>query len=170
MNFFIKNKKIITIFSLTILICILGVIFTKQKLLNEGKQIKISSLCGSYERGEIKFGSTLLNVDISDTECKEILGLSGRKSLENNEGMFFIFSNLGNYGFWMRDMNFPIDIIWLNNDFVITGIEKNLNPNTYPKIYGQKYFAKYVLEVPSGYSDKNNLKVGDKIIYSKKTL
>jgi len=125
------------------------------------------TVCGSYQKGEVKIGSKLLSVDISDTECKRNLGLSGRTDL-NDGGMIFVFEKLGNYGFWMKDMNFPIDILWINNEFKITGIEKNVSPDTYPQSFGSKYKAMYVLEASAGYSDKNNIKVGDKIIFSKK--
>jgi len=72
-------------------------------------------------------------------------------------------------------MNFPLDIIWLDNTLTVTGIEKNLATSTYnttnPKkseTFGEQYPAEYVLEVPAGYSDENNLKVGEKLFFSEK--
>jgi uncharacterized membrane protein (UPF0127 family) len=63
----------------------------------------------------------------------------------------------------MKDMNFPIDILWINDNFEVVGIEKNILPQTYPKTFGEKYLASYVLEVSAGYCDKNNIKLGNKI-------
>jgi len=125
------------------------------------------TICGEYKKGEIKTGSITLPVDIADDSCKQTLGLSGKASL-NNDGMLFIFENAGNYGFWMKDMNFPLDIIWINSNFEIVGIEKDLYPETFPKLFGQNYFAKYVLEISAGNSQKNNINIGDKIIFFKK--
>ena len=80
--------------------------------------------------------------------------------------MIFVFEKVGNYGFWMKDMNFPLDILWINDNFKVVGIEKNLATSTYPKSFGSKYKAMYVLEISAGYSNKNNIKIGDKIIFS----
>ena len=66
----------------------------------------------------------------------------------------------------MKDMNFPLDILWINDNFEIVGIEKKILPQTYPKIFGEKYLSSYVLEVSAGYCDKNNIKIGDKIIFN----
>lgn len=130
------------------------------------ENIKIyETSCGKYKKGKIKINENILLVDIADDECKKILGLSGKESLIE-DGMLFIFENIGNYGFWMKDMNFPIDILWINEYFEIIGIEKDLSPNTYPKFFGTEYLAKYVLEVPANYSDKNKIKVGDEIIFT----
>jgi uncharacterized membrane protein (UPF0127 family) len=144
------------------------------KFYNEEKQTVTSGVkiyetnCGGYKTGEIKIDSKILSVDIADDKCKQDLGLSGRMLIKDDEGMIFIFEKLGNYGFWMKNMNFSLDIIWIDDNFKIVGIEKNLSTSTYPKSFGSKYLAKYVLEVSAGYSIKNNVKVGDRIIFSKK--
>lgn len=126
------------------------------------------SICGSYEQRNLEIGGKIVKVDVSDDSCKIVLGLSGRKSMSADRGMIFIFRNSGNYGFWMKDMNFPIDILWIDNDFNITGIEKSVSTSTYPSVLGEKYLAKYVLELSSNFSDQNNIEVGNKIIFSKK--
>lgn len=133
---------------------------------NSGKEI-YKTVCGEYEKGEVKISEVLLSVNIADSNCKRTLGLSGKPSL-NEEGMMFVFEKMGNYTFWMKNMLFPIDIIWIDDNFNIVGIEKNLSPDSYPKSFGEKYQALYVLEVPTSYSEKNNIKVGDKIVFTKK--
>lgn len=122
--------------------------------------------CGSYSTGTVEVDSKKIFVDVSDDECKQTLGLSGRTSMNDDQGMIFVFNDLGNYAFWMKDMDFPLDIIWIDDNFNIVGIEKDLAASTYPESFGEEYFAKYVLEINAGYSDKNNLKVGDKIIFT----
>lgn len=170
MYIFLKDKKIITASLLIILFLLVAAIFAKQKLLQHSIEIQTTSSCGAYGREEVQIGKNILMVDIADTDCKKTLGLSGREFLGTDTGMLFSFDHNDSYGFWMKDMNFPLDIIWIHSDFVITGIEPNLRPDTYPQIYGEKYLAQYVLEVPVGYTQKNAIKVGDKISFSKKTL
>jgi len=119
--------------------------------------------CGEYDKKEIKIGGINISADIADDNCKMELGLSGRSGLESNEGMIFVFEKVGNYGFWMKDMKFPIDIIWIGEDFSVSGIVGNFSPEDYPKVLGNNYLAKYVLEVQTGFAEKNNLKPGDKI-------
>lgn len=129
-----------------------------------GNQTKFySTFCGDYKEGEVKIGKNSLLVYIADDKCKKDLGLSGKETLDNEEGMMFIFEKLGKYPFWMKDMKFSIDILWINDNFKVVGIEKNVSPKSYPKTYGNNYPALYVLETQNGYLEKNNIKLGQKI-------
>ncbi|MFA6430598.1 MAG: DUF192 domain-containing protein [Candidatus Paceibacterota bacterium] len=119
--------------------------------------------CGEYDKKEINFGEIKVFADVSDNNCKRELGLSGRSGLEEDGGMIFVFEQVGKYGFWMKDMKFSIDIIWITEDFFVSGIVGNFSPEDYPKVLGGDYVAKYVLEVPTGFAEKNNIKVGDKV-------
>ncbi len=136
---------------------------------------EIPGSCGSYQQGLVAINSKTINVDISDTECKRVLGLSGRATLADGTGMIFIFDVPGYYPFWMQDMNFSLDMVWISADFQIVGIAKNVNPSTFnaqnpqqSQTFGGQYLAQYVLELPAGFSDKNNLEVGNKISFSEK--
>ncbi len=124
--------------------------------------------CGLYDQKYIKINEEIIKVDISNNDCKRILGLSGRKELKNDTGMLFAFQREGSHGFWMKDMNFSIDILWIDKDLNIVGIEENVATSTYPKILGERYFSSYVLEISSGYSTKNKIEVGNKIIFLEK--
>jgi hypothetical protein len=113
-------------------------------------------------------------VDLALTPAEQEQGLSGRKDLAENQGMLFVFNTPGKYSFWMKDMNFPIDMIWLapsgggDREAKVVYIKKNADPKLYPENYGPGINdgdAKYVLEVVSGFSEKNNLKVGDEVIF-----
>jgi uncharacterized membrane protein (UPF0127 family) len=102
-------------------------------------------------------------VDVSDTAYTKTKGLSGRDPLKTNEGMIFLFEKPEKEGFWMKDMKFSIDIIWIDENMSVIHIEKSLSPDTYPKVYYPESPAKYVLEVSSGQADALGLKLGDKI-------
>lgn len=130
--------------------------------------IKPNHLEKKYNETQIEIANHLINVEIADTNAKRELGLSGHAPLLDDQGMLFIFNNIGKYSFWMKDMLFPIDIIWLIPSNIegivnVVYIEKNAQPNSYPATFGGKVDAQYVLEVNAGFSDKNNLKIGDQI-------
>lgn len=95
-------------------------------------------------------------------------GLSGRDGLDDSTGLLFVFDKPDNYGFWMKEMNFPIDIIWISSENKIVHIEKALSPETFPKIYYPNSLSLYVLEINAGKSDLLNLKTGDIVKFSKK--
>ena len=163
-----KFERIFTIIVFFMFLFILYEKYNDKEKIVIDPSVKIyETICGKYKKGEIRINQNILFVDIADDNCKTSLGLSGRASLDG-EGMLFIFENVGNYGFWMKDMNFPIDILWIDDKFEVVGIEKNLSPDTFPKSFGSNYLVKYVLEVPAQYSDKNNIKIGDNIIFELK--
>lgn len=110
---------------------------------------------------QLKIGSKTLNIEVADTDEERILGLSGRTSLGENDGLLFVFKKEGKYGFWMKDMNFPIDIIWIGKDKKIVHVESNVLPSSYPKVFFPQELSLYVLEVSAGFLNKNNIKIGD---------
>lgn len=90
-------------------------------------------------------------------------GLGGRPSIEENYGMLFIFGAPGTYGFWMKDMLAPIDIIWLSDNGTIVGIEENVSPDSYPKVFYPSSPVRLVLETKAGESTRKNWKIGGQI-------
>ena len=102
-----------------------------------------------------------IKVELAVTQAEQERGLSASLDLAETEGMLFIFAESGRHPFWMKDMKFPIDIIWLNENMSIVYIKKDARPESYPEIYSPDKDSKYVLEVVSGFADKNNLKIGD---------
>ena len=64
---------------------------------------------------------------------------------------------------WMKDMNFAIDIIWLDDKKTIRHLEERVSPKTYPKTFCPEGKTKYVVELPSGTIDKHQLAVGQKL-------
>jgi uncharacterized membrane protein (UPF0127 family) len=124
--------------------------------------------CGKYAVEIIYLNDKTLSVQIADNDCKRILGLSGKSWLFKDEGMLFVFDVLDDHAFWMKDMNFPIDILWLDDTLKVVGIEKRLSPETFPEIFGKDFVSKYVLEVNSGFVDENKIKVGNIIYLDKK--
>jgi uncharacterized membrane protein (UPF0127 family) len=117
---------------------------------------KVTSVTKEKENA-VTIGNVKIKVDVADTPLKQSQGLSGRAELKEGEGMFFIFEKPAHYSFWMKDMNFPIDIIWIDENYQIVDIKHSLSPETYPNTVSPKTSAQYVLEVPAGFSQKNNI-------------
>lgn len=115
------------------------------------------------EKKTIYINNQGLNVEIADEPREQSQGLSGRASLGDNEGMLFVFTASHIASFWMKDMNFSIDMIWIDEYGKIVGITKNISPDTFPQTFSPSSPIKYVLEVNAGWSDKNNVEVGDYI-------
>ncbi len=101
--------------------------------------------------------------EVVDTKSSRELGLSGRTGLRINEGMLFVFNASGKYGFWMKDMMFPIDIVWINQNGIIVKNEINLTPDSYPQTFVNDIDAFYVLELPVGSIDRYGLYLGTKV-------
>lgn len=105
-------------------------------------------------------------IEVMRTLTEVQKGLSGRANLDPKNGMLFIFSKADYYRFWMPDMHFPIDIVWINNNEVVDisyNVSNEFDPSK-PKFYLPSKKANYVLEVNAGFSKKNNIKIGNSVI------
>jgi len=109
----------------------------------------------------IKIGNHEIVVEVVDDEEERSRGLGWRKDLPEDSGMLFVFEISAQYSFWMKDMRFPIDIIWINENKEIVAISENIIPETYPAAFSPSEPVKYVLEVNAGWANKNNIKEGD---------
>ena len=90
-------------------------------------------------------------MEVADTTQARAKGLSGRSCIGQNEGMLFVFNQPGFYEFWMKDMKFPIDIIWIASDHRVVWLKSKVQPSSYPqKFVNQGSAAQYVLELASG--------------------
>jgi uncharacterized membrane protein (UPF0127 family) len=113
--------------------------------------------------GHVVLNGNTIHAEIADTEALRDRGLGGRDSLAPNTGMLFVFAQDGQYAFWMKDMKFAIDMIWIAADGRIVYIAPNISPDTYPKNFAPTSPARYVLEVAAGYSAGHDVKVGDQL-------
>jgi uncharacterized membrane protein (UPF0127 family) len=111
----------------------------------------------------VRIGDAKMRIEIADSEAERSLGLSGRKELDPNTGLLFVFPEAGFHGMWMKDMNFPIDIIWIDEALYVIGIEKNIYPDTYPKTFRPSKPALYAIETNIHYSDALDIHAGDNV-------
>ena len=116
----------------------------------------------------VSFGDTQIRAEIAGSALARARGLSYRDELPDGRGMLFTFGTASRHSFWMKDMNFPIDIVWLRNDSVV-----DITPNVDPqrgsimallKTYSPKTAADDVLELPAGYAAAHNIVVGSRMV------
>lgn len=115
----------------------------------------------SYTKKEVMLGNALFVLEVADTFALQERGLSYRQNLAPQTGMLFVFDTPGMYYFWMKDMNFPIDIIWLDQNKKVVHIEHSLSPSTYPDSFGPETPTQYVIEIPAGEATRIGLVLGN---------
>lgn len=103
-----------------------------------------------------------INVELEETPAQQELGLGGRTGLGVNDGMLFIFPDDAQHMFWMKDMQFSIDMIWFSADGTVIYIQPDVSPATYPETFGPAENSRYVLEVPANFAAAHGIKIGDK--------
>lgn len=116
----------------------------------------------SVKYTNVKVGGTKIRAEIADNFISQAKGLMFRKSLPEKEGMLFIFDEENYQTFWMMNMSFPIDIIWINKEKKVVDITKNAQPCKIicSTTYRPKEKAMYVLEVNANFTEQNKIKIG----------
>jgi len=119
----------------------------------------------------VTIGSTTIAVEVADTEAAREQGLSGKTSLASGTGMLFVFQQPGTYGFWMKDMNFSLDMIFADASGRIVSVDQDLSPQTYntqnpgsSEIFYPSKPIVYVLEVPAGYAAAHGISQGMQLV------
>lgn len=144
MNIYSVIKKYFLIFLVIIVIFVvfLNTISQKSVVLTINKRKLTAAVANSFSQKEV--------------------GLSKIKSLSFDSGMVFPMGKKEYYRFWMKEMLFPIDIIWIDGNRIVD-ITQNVQPENKPPltIYTPKKPVNYVLEVNSGYTKRYNIKIGD---------
>lgn len=116
-------------------------------------------------QAQLKLGGQVLTVELAKTPRAWQNGLSNRSQLAADHGMLFIFPESSRRSFWMKEMKFPIDIIWLQNGEIVD-IAPKIPPASVeedsPVTYWPRLPANAVLEVNAGFCEKYGVKIGDK--------
>ena len=116
---------------------------------------------------KVSISNKTIKAEVADNLAKRTVGLSEREELKEKEGMLFIFDKEGHYGFWMLNMKFPIDIVWISKNKTIVGFVENAKPCTYNcTVYKPNKPILYALEVRSGFCKKYNVRSGQKVFFN----
>lgn len=130
----------------------------------------------------ISIGQVTVKAFIADTGPLRQRGLGGREGILSDEAMLFVFDRPARHGIWMKDMRFPIDIFWLQEtqinadkdtlinadertNLVIVEMKERVLPSSYPEVFTPISPAKYVLETHAGFTEKNQVKIGDEVSF-----
>ncbi len=149
-------------------IIIAAVIIGVIGMLSIPKDVKLEQT--EFPMGIIKIGNVTLQVQIADTKPLQTRGLMFQEKLPYDQGMLFVFEDEGIRSMWMLNMQFSLDLIWIDSDGRIVHIQKDTQPCksaletmacTFTNGNGQE--AKYVLEVTSGFVDKFNITENSKL-------
>ncbi|MEK9727517.1 MAG: DUF192 domain-containing protein [Candidatus Margulisiibacteriota bacterium] len=104
---------------------------------------------------------------VSDTPELRVKGLTGEQNLPKNEGMLFLFPNLGKPSFWMKGTKITLDILFINEEDIIVYSVKNAEPCNEKNcpLYTPTREVNKVLEINGGISNELGIKVGDEVTY-----
>jgi len=111
----------------------------------------------------ISINGQVIHVQVADTSGEINRGLSGKSCTADSQGMLFNLGRSGQYAFWMKDMKFSIDIVWLNSKHEVVQVDKSISPSTYPKTFTSSQPAQFVLELKAGRAGDLGLKPGSLI-------
>lgn len=137
-------------------------------MLSIPKDVKLEQT--EFPRGIIKIDDVTLQVQIADTKPLQTRGLMFQEKLPYDQGMLFIFEDQGIRSMWMLNMQFSLDVIWIDAQGNVVHIEKDTQPcksaletMTCTFTNGNGEEAKYVLEVTAGFVDKFGITENSKL-------
>ena len=145
---------------------------TKKSATSEAKVSPVTSTnpiltqspIGNLATTQVKILRLKSTAEVASTPETRALGLGGRESLAEGSGMLFVFDNEAKHSFWMKDVKFPIDIIWLDKNkkviHFVKGAKADMGGNL--EIYTPPAKARYVLEVRDGSIEEFGLQLGNK--------
>ncbi|KKR91676.1 MAG: hypothetical protein UW69_C0045G0012 [Microgenomates group bacterium GW2011_GWA2_44_7] len=116
------------------------------------------------ETSVVRVGQKVIEVEVARTQQEHERGLSKRMKLPPENGMFFVFTDRGQYSFWMKDMMFPLDFIWIDGDKVVEITQDVPFPETGKNIttVTPAMPIDKVIEVNGGFINSANIHIGDK--------
>lgn len=159
-----------------------GLFFTNRQFFNPGSnqsligekggqvESKLTILDGSS--GDSEITKAQVKIELADTQEKRSKGLGGRKSLASDSGMLFVYEKADKYRFWMKDVGFPLDFVWIMDE-VVVDISEDVPPPAADvsddklPVYSPVAEVNKVLETNAGFVREHGIKIGDVVKYSK---
>jgi uncharacterized protein len=119
-----------------------------------------------YLKAKISIRGLVLSAEIPTTTELMGKGLAVKNELKENESILFVFEEPSRHSFWMKDMKFPIDIIWIDSNGKVVHIKENLRPCPLILIcptYAPSMDSQYVLETIAGFTQRHNISLETRI-------
>ncbi|MBU6231731.1 DUF192 domain-containing protein [Patescibacteria group bacterium] len=104
-----------------------------------------------------------IHAAIATTSADQEKGLGDRDQIAADQGMLFAFNAPGDYGFWMKDMRFPLDMVWILSNKKVTGVTYDIPADSYPTVFYPPLAVSYVLELPAGSAAKFGIATGTQL-------
>lgn len=120
----------------------------------------------------VLIGEASFIVELADTQDKRTQGLSGREYLDQGAGMIFLYEEVGRLAFWMKDMYFPLDMLWIGGDCRVADISAQVQPpepdqsNRELHLISPNQPALHVLEINGGEAADAGISIGDPIKFA----
>lgn len=108
----------------------------------------------------IRIGATLVQASVADTALTRMVGLSNTPPLPPGVVKLFVFEQDGPQSIWMKDMRYPLDILWLDQSGRVVHIVPDVSPDTYPNSFASPVPARYVIETRAGFATEQGIAVG----------
>lgn len=128
-----------------------------------GSWIIATALTAGPKSPQATINQVALNLEIADEPSEITVGLGGRDHLPDDAGMLFIMPEPIVPSFWMKDMKFPIDFIWIDEQQTIVAITPSIGVDSFPIVFSPPSAVKYVLEVNAGVSAHHGWLPGDQV-------
>jgi uncharacterized membrane protein (UPF0127 family) len=125
----------------------------------------LALVAGGVARQDIHIGHQTYHVRVATTLSAQARGLSGEYNMPSDEGMLFIFHQLGPQCMWMKDMQLPLDMLWLDRDKTVVHVERDVTPDSYPQNFCSPKPAQFVVELNAGEINRSGVSVGRQITF-----
>lgn len=121
--------------------------------------VGLSFLLNQDKNARLRTSQRTFILDVAQTPDEQEKGLGGRQTLATDHGMIFIYPTEDTRCFWMKDMRFSLDMIWLDASYKVTHVESLVTPETYPMSFCGKN-AQYIIELPAGAAAQSHIAPG----------
>lgn len=111
-------------------------------------------------RTTLYLGDGVFATHVAATDAERQLGLGNIESLADNEAMLLAFARDAQWSIWMKDVEYPIDVVWLDGQKRVVHIVKNMPPSSYPDSFSPDKPARYVVELAAGTVEKKAIRIG----------
>ena len=136
-------------------------IASSTKITNDFQKNNLSLMASTT----IKAPNGIIYAYIASSSLEREIGLSGTENLRDDEAMLFVLDRPGIYPFWMKDMRFSLDIVWIGPDNKVISVDRDVSPDTYPITFQSISAAGAVLELNTGKAESFGLRPGVEIKY-----
>jgi uncharacterized membrane protein (UPF0127 family) len=125
--------------------------------------LNLQLAAGQVYQEDVASGKDSYLFILADTPAERSRGLSGADSLPANTVILFSYESNDTCGVWMKSMKFPIDIVWLDENFNVVYFTESLSPATYPRIFYPVSPCRYFIEAGEGFIRANDIRIGSRV-------